>query len=491
MMPYNTRVVLVAYDDRELVAGELRNLVGERHFGDITFKRRLLVDHFQNALPEWARAQFCRLRTDRDIDALRKTVEQAGENVSLLIVSSRAGFTDYTRLTHLIERLPYAEDDFTDGLYSPLIVFWKDAHALVERWADFTMAPLYNWGAVWQSFQRLQSIILLDLSQSREFLLFTSGSTATRHFNDMEVDDFYYTKSSADKRKMLAEYSYYSLVPESMRPWLVETFGYAEDQDKASYKMLRYYLADVSLQWVHGAFDSLAFSHFIDRLLFFIAQRPQKYVSKPDVKSIASQVFVTKVQERITLFASMEEGKRINQLAASSSPELDISQQLQRYLRLYKSFEPNFVTDNLSVGHGDPCFSNILYDQGHHLLKLIDPKGAVVADELWSHPYYDLCKISHSVLGDYDFINNGLYRLVLSGRNAFSLEIEQGNQTELKVIFLQRLRNAGYSVPVIRLGEASLFLSMLPLHIDHPNKVIAFMLRAKQIMDEVESDVRS
>jgi hypothetical protein len=38
----------------------------------------------------------------------------------------------------------------------------------------------------------------------------------------------------------------------------------------------------------------------------------------------------------------------------------------------------------------------------------------------------------------------------------------------------------------MRLGEASLFLSMLPLHIDYPNKVIAFMLKASQILDEVE-----
>jgi len=29
---------------------------------------------------------------------------------------------------------------------------------------------------------------------------------------------------------------------------------------------------------------------------------------------------------------------------------------------------------------------------------------------------------------------------------------------------------------------------MLPLHIDYPNKVVAFLLKANQILDEVESE---
>lgn len=46
----------------------------------------------------------------------------------------------------------------------------------------------------------------------------------------------------------------------------------------------------------------------------------------------------------------------------------------------------------------------------------------------------------------------------------------------------------GHDVRVMRLGEASLFLSMLPLHMDYPNKVIAFMLKARQLLDEVAGE---
>jgi hypothetical protein len=145
----------------------------------------------------------------------------------------------------------------------------------------------------------------------------------------------------------------------------------------------------------------------------------------------------------------------------------------------------------MAVGHGDPCFSNILYDQQRYLLKLIDPKGATTEADLWTHPLYDICKVSHSVLGDYDFINSGLYRVGFTDSNDLLLHLEHTNHPALKQQFLRQLRKLGIDPRVVRLGEASLFLSMLPLHSDHPNKVMAFMLRARQILDEVEHDKAS
>ena len=41
----------------------------------------------------------------------------------------------------------------------------------------------------------------------------------------------------------------------------------------------------------------------------------------------------------------------------------------------------------------------------------------------------------------------------------------------------------------VRIYEASLFLSMLPLHMDNPHKVFAFILNAKNILEEIEGYV--
>jgi hypothetical protein len=250
--------------------------------------------------------------------------------------------------------------------------------------------------------------------------------------------------------------------------------------------MLRYFLADAALQWVHGAFDKDTFAAFIDRLLFFLSVRPTRRCSKQESTAIARDLFVTKVQTRAAQFLATEEGRRINMLVTASEPSLQLGAQIERYVRLYEKYEKSFAVDYLVTGHGDPCFSNVLYDQQRFLMKLIDPKGATTEDELYTHPLYDLCKVSHSALGDYDFINNGLFTVKFTDSSELVLTAEQTNQTELKEVFRQRIRSIDQDVRVMRLGEASLFLSMLPLHLDVPNKVIAFMLKAKQILDEVE-----
>ena len=42
---------------------------------------------------------------------------------------------------------------------------------------------------------------------------------------------------------------------------------------------------------------------------------------------------------------------------------------------------------------------------------------------------------------------------------------------------------------MVRIYEASLFISMLPLHIDNPYKVYGFILNAIRILQEVENEV--
>lgn len=481
------RNILLVYDDREFVGPDLQTIVGSRRFGDIIFRRQSLFEHFCSCIPEWARGNLIRLCSKGDLDDLLTRIGGSPTDTSICIIAGRAGFSLPDRLFQLIERLPYAEEDFTDRLYKPLMVFMTNAHALADMWPKFEASCLHDWAAAWQDAQRLESLRPLDLARIQDFLTFTTGSTATRHFNEVQIDAYYYTKRSRDKKKMRSEYAFYQLAPESMRPWLIQPFDYREEADTASYRMLRYYLADAALQWVHGAFNEDSFPPFVNKLLFFLRERPRKQTSSGDCSSYARALFVTKVEERAKAFLASAEGAKINKLVSAANLALSIEHQLERYLRLYSKFEKSFALDYLVVGHGDPCFSNLLYDPQRYLLMLIDPKGATSEDELWTHPFYDFAKVSHSVLGDYDFINNGLYTIGFTEDNQLTLNIRQSNAAFLKQIFTDQLSVMGYDTRTVRLAEASLFLSMLPLHIDHPNKIVAFLLRAKSILDEIEN----
>jgi hypothetical protein len=474
-------------DDREVTEGEVQRLIGARRFGDIVYKRSTLYKYLTDALPKWAKHQVFHLRDSSDLESLRTVIESYDTGTAVCIIASRSGFDRVDLFTQFIERLPYAAEDFTDRLYNPLVVFFRNAHNLIDQWANFSLSALHTWDKSWQNCQRLESLQPLDLGNIRDFLHFTSGWTQPRYFNEMTIDTYYYKKSSSEKIKIQSEYLFYSLVPERMRPWLVETFDYRDEGERASYRMLRYYLADAALQWVHGAFDAETFERFLDRLLFFIADRPRKSSKKENITRLARELFVKKVELRINQFLALGGGRRINQLASSAAEDLDISYLLNRYIDIFNRFEKHFSFEYCVIGHGDPCFSNILYDQQRHLLKLVDPKGALTEDDLWTHPLYDLCKISHSVLGDYDFINTGLYSVTFNDSNDFLVRFHHTNHDSLKKIFLRKIESIGLKVETIRLGEASLFLSMLPFHIDSPSKVLAFILIARQILNEVDN----
>ena len=60
---------------------------------------------------------------------------------------------------------------------------------------------------------------------------------------------------------------------------------------------------------------------------------------------------------------------------------------------------------------------------------------------------------------------------------------EKNEQDELQ----KYLEEKGYSYTKVRLYEASLFLSMLPYHMDQPGKGFGFLLNAIRILEEVET----
>ncbi len=485
MQEIYSKLILI-FDDREKTSGDVSSIVGVRRFGDIIFKHRSMFEHVRSALPTWAAEKIARVQSNEDLAAQLLTLQLCDEGTAVCVIAGRAGFNKPDQLYQLIERLPYARENFTDKPFKPLLVFFHDVASLIKYWQAFIENPLHTWEKSWQPRHRLQSLKPLDLGIISDFLAFTSDSTPPRYFNEVSIDEYYYTKRSSDKHKIQAEYSFYGLVPERMRPWLIESFDFKDEGDRASYKMLRYYLADAALQWVHGAFTKDSFSPFCGRLLLFIADRPRRECTEVQSAKIAEELFLTKLERRVEKFLAIEDGRRVNQLASSASSELDLTNLLSRYMRLFNQLKKGFTSRSIVIGHGDPCLSNVLYDQQRYLLKLVDPKGAISEDELWTHPLYDLCKISHSILGDYDFINNGQYTVGFTAGNDLALSFPHTNHSALKDLFIERVKSMGYDIRIIRLGEVSLFLSMLPLHIDHPNKVMAFLLKARQILDYVE-----
>jgi len=114
-----------------------------------------------------------------------------------------------------------------------------------------------------------------------------------------------------------------------------------------------------------------------------------------------------------------------------------------------------------SLMHGDFCFSNLLYDFQGNNIKMIDPRG-----ELFGDHYYEVAKIYHSILFDYDFIDSELYI-----KENDTYRIYNNGKENIKKLFLSKIKHK-YSKEehdYILLITASLFLSMIPLHSHNKN----------------------
>lgn len=247
-------------------------------------------------------------------------------------------------------------------------------------------------------------------------------------------------------------------------------------------------MTDLAIKWVHGSMDEAEFEELMDKYFFFFKSRHVKKCTKDTYQNKANELYVDKVNVRIESLKGMPEYKKIEMLLSLITNE-GIDGLVDKYFMLKEKIEKkNQYPCQLVIGHGDPCFANALYNKSTKTLKFIDPKGAVTEEELWTNAYYDIAKLSHSVCGRYDFFNNALFSIEVDEQFTYKLEIPFDNSEYIE-IFKRKAEKNGYDYLTVRLYEASLFLSMLPLHMDNPHKVFGFILNVKHILEEIEKDV--
>lgn len=140
----------------------------------------------------------------------------------------------------------------------------------------------------------------------------------------------------------------------------------------------------------------------------------------------------------------------------------------------------------LFTGHGDLCFNNILVDPLFGSIKLIDPKAAMHPSTGicgLMDPLYDLAKLNHSFYGLYDSVANGLYRLDQVSSSCFEFRVYRpAHFGSIVSMFQDMLLLERIDEPVCTLATANLFLSMLPLHADDPDRMMALSFLGSSLL---------
>jgi dTDP-glucose pyrophosphorylase len=143
------------------------------------------------------------------------------------------------------------------------------------------------------------------------------------------------------------------------------------------------------------------------------------------------------------------------------------------------------ATSRGAIVHGDYCFSNILFDLSNQIVRLIDPRGSFGRKGIYGDTRYDIAKLRHSVAGLYDYFVSDLFEV---NQTEFLYEMQifaNPIQAEIQKDFDNQVTASGYDLEEIKFIEGLLFLSMLPLHSDKPQRQLAMYLTSIKIFNEI------
>lgn len=292
-MPFQLTVI---YDDRISVPLEIEEIIGASRFSSILHRRTPLGEAVRQQVVQGGCDDFFHLIDDRDARFLNDVVETSVTERIFLRLPSCLMPTVPGNLAGLVAQAIYAPGSMllaplSDG-EAPALLMGRDILPLLRHYDPATIRD-YLLTPSLQETVRTDLCGFADLRRTDRFLAYMGGATETRLFNSTRVERWVLRKMSADREKMAAEYAFFHIAPEELKPFLLPTFGFEDDGQRASYAMERLAIPDAALQFIHHAFDEASFGVLVDRFLAFVQARPQRKegggpcVPSPQMPSLA------------------------------------------------------------------------------------------------------------------------------------------------------------------------------------------------------------
>lgn len=408
---------------------------------------------------------FSRLDTTLDV----YSISFAEDNYAWSVVDGESdervfsGFFSFSSVSGLIQMITESNYDFIKGVKAYIKGKFMNPVSL-DNWMDFGLVNTY-----YRSISKL---------------------TTQRIFNDLKISKYSVVKYSRDSRKILAEANWFASLPPKMRYYAPALWDKGvTDDGRGYYEIEYYYLSSLATLFVFGKIPVFVWKEIMKSCVDFIECEAQyKPVNIADVTRQNNLYFADKTNERLSVFCEkagidMNTPWVINDILVPSLAE--IVEETDRSIRKDCS---EFTT----LMHGDFCFSNILYDFKSKSIRVIDPRGidnsGVVS--IYGDLRYDVAKLSHSVLGMYDFIIAGHF--YYSERNKYNVTIDFKKSRMLDDLQCDFKKNKinGYTLKELSVYPmlVHLFLSMLPLHSDNVRRQKAMLANALRLYVEFKKN---
>jgi hypothetical protein len=325
----------------------------------------------------------------------------------------------------------------------------------------------------------------LDFGHINSFFKSRTAITTQRAFNEMNITPRLVTKSSSNTLKINGEANWFDAIPSPLRIHTPTLLCKPEPgpKDMASYELEYLYLLPLSELFVYGALARSALSHIFKAVKIVLADFAQFRPHAISDFSCFDNLYLPKTITRLKQYAS-QRGVDLNQPLSmfSEEPSASLMEIAAESARLISPASQSCI----AINHGDLCFSNILFDSRSNSVKVIDPRGVDDKGNLtiYGDRRYDLAKLYHSAVGLYDFLIAGRYDLIRS-RDGHPTDIcfaLPERITDAEQLFFEIFFDDGQFDEVeIQAITVHLFLSMLPLHYDRPDRQDAMVANALRL----------
>ena len=370
------------------------------------------------------------------------------------------GFFSFSDSTRLVQCITHQRGAFLNALraYGSVNPF-RPVHS--RAWLDFGHASTYH-------------------RSRRRF-------TTQREFNSLTVTARVVVKSGVKQQKIEAEARWFEQLPEALRLYAPAYLGRRDEHGRVGYALEYMHLPTLSDLFVFGRLRLESWKKILDACDEVLGAM-SSYRAPETVRSHSLRdLYLDKTVERLEMYAR---STGVDHHAPCRYAD-EWLPSLMQMAELVASAIPAAGQLDSRLIHGDFCFSNLLFDVRTGVVKMLDPRGLDSTGEftVWGDPRYDIAKMHHSIVGLYDHIVAGNFKLHLRGQLDVKLELPDDPLTRLiRDEFMQRSFGGLCPTDCSALPiSVLLFLSMLPLHADNPERQRAFMANSMRLFQTIDA----
>ncbi|MBC8386768.1 MAG: hypothetical protein H8E13_01800 [Actinobacteria bacterium] len=311
---------------------------------------------------------------------------------------------------------------------------------------------------------------------------------SSRSFNSIEVDSIKGTlrKRSNYHKTLKDEIDFILHLPKELSIYFPRVLKKPDSNDHISEVEMEYYgypsLSEYMLFW---DLNKGLWANVFNALTTVIKDF-QKYKSPKITRQDYLNFYWGKTYNRLCNFKS-----QLGEKDLIFSDKLSINEKQYKNIHLLEKEIVNKLTimynnSVFNIMHGDLCFNNILYDLYSGTIRLIDARGSF-GDKMagiYGDQCYDIAKISHSVIGGYDYIVNGFFSFEEKNNTYKYWIFERMNHKSLIDLNVNLIEYFGYNITDVMFFMSLLFISMTPLHNDNINRQKLFYLHGIRFLNE-------